>query len=189
MSSRDVAATQQLDELLDEIRAEFPRFRLVRKDRAWTQRVIHHALVVVTFGRMRRYLTGYQTTIRRTIYVTPDWDSRPALERYVVLRHELVHLRQFRTWTLPGMALLYVLLPLPMGLAYFRAHFEKQAYAETIRAAMEVYGPEHVSNPDFRNNILAQFTGPTYGWMWPFRGALERWYDSVVRRCRPEPND
>ena len=28
------------------------------------------------------------------------------------------------------MAVLYVLLPLPMGLAWFRAYFEKAAYAE-----------------------------------------------------------
>src|SRR5437764_14588221 len=38
------------------------------------------------------------------------------------------------------MAILYVLLPLPVGLAWFRAYFEKEAYAETIRVAAEVWG-------------------------------------------------
>jgi len=180
------ADTRKLEQLLAQIRVEFPSFRLVRKDRSRFQKVIHYALIALTFGRMRRYLEGYQTTIRRTVYVTPDWDSRPALDRYVVMRHELIHLRQFRKFTLPGMAFLYLLIPLPMGLAYFRARFEKQAYAETIRASIEVFGPESVSDVYFRNNILAQFTGPTYGWMWPFRGHLERWYDSVVQACLSE---
>ncbi len=180
------ADTRKLDDLLVAMRAEFPSFRLVRKNESWFQRAIHYALIGVTFGQMRGYLERYQTTIRRTIYVTPDWDSRPALSRYVVLCHELIHLRQFRKFTLPGMALLYVLLPLPMGLAYFRARFEKQAYAETIRATIEVFGPDAVSDKDFRDNILAQFTGPTYGWMWPFRGHLERWFDSVVNTCLQE---
>jgi hypothetical protein len=78
------------------------------------------------------------------------------------------------------MAVLYLLVPLPAGLAWCRAWFEKQAYAETIRAAAEVHGVACVRDPAFRDRILRQFTGPSYGWMWPFRRGLERWYDSVV---------
>mgnify|MGYP003947482077 CR=1 FL=1 len=76
---------------------------------------------------------GVQTTIGRTVYVTADWDHHDADQRSVTLRHEAVHLRQFRRFTLPGMAVLYLLVPLPMGLAWFRAHFEKQAYAESMK--------------------------------------------------------
>ena len=143
-------------------------------------RAIHHFLVAITFGGMRKYLDGYQTTIGSTIYVTRDWDDRPAEIRYVTLRHEAIHLRQFRKYTLPGMALLYVFLPLPLGLAWFRAYFEKEAYAESIRAAAEVYGADYPRREDYRRNILAQFVGPSYGWMWPFRAGLERWYDRVL---------
>lgn len=168
------------DELVRALEAEIPGFRIVRKDDSRFQRVIHGALCVLTFGRMRAYLAQYQTTIGRTVYVTPDWDDRDPLERYVTLRHEAVHLRQFRRWTLPGMALLYLLIPLPMGLAWFRAWFEREAYAETIRAAAEVWGSETPRRPEFRDRILRQFTGPSYGWMWPFRRSLERWYDAVL---------
>lgn len=182
------ADNRKLDELLAAIRSEFPGFRLVRKDESRFQRFIHYALVAITFGGMRRYLHGYQTTIGKRIYVTPDWDSRPALDRYVVLRHERIHLRQFRKLTLPGMAFLYLLLPLPMGLAYFRARFEKQAYAETIRAAAEVYGRDHIEDAAFRDNIVAQFTTAAYGWMWPFRRSLLRWYESIVSACSPDSN-
>ncbi|ACY18530.1 hypothetical protein Hoch_6055 [Haliangium ochraceum DSM 14365] len=166
--------------LLAQIREEFPGFRVVCKDRAPTQRAIHLGLLLVTAGRMRSYLSGYQTTLRRTVYVTPDWDRRDARERYITMRHERVHLRQFQRYGLLGMALLYVFLPLPMGLSYFRARFEQEAYTESIRAAAEIYGLEYVRSPRFRERIVSQFLGASYGWMWPFRRRVEAWYESVL---------
>lgn len=168
------------DQLVEDLRKEFPRFRIVRKDRSAFQRAIHYALIGVTFGGMRSYLDSFQTTIGSTIYVTSDWDDRSPETRYVTLRHEAIHLRQFRKYTLPGMAVLYVLLPFPLGLAWFRAYFEKQAYAESIRAVAEVYGRDYPKSAEYRRSIIDQFMGPSYGWMWPFRAGLERWYDRVL---------
>ena len=162
------------------LRAELPGFRIVRKDRSTLQRAIHYALVGITFGRMRDYLASYQTTIGQTVYVTVDWDAWDADRRYVTLRHEAVHLRQFRKLTLPLMIVLYLFVPLPMGLAYFRARFEREAYAESIRAAAEVWGAAYPRRADFREHVVEQFVGPSYGWMWPFRGAIERWYDRIL---------
>lgn len=170
----------RLDQLLAEIRAEFPTFRVVKKHESALHRMIHRGLIVITFGQMRAYLTGYQTTIRYRVYVTSDWDDLPRDDRYITLRHERIHLRQFRRFTTPFMALLYLLIPLPMGLSYFRAQFEKEAYAESIRAAAEVYGRAHVERTSYRDHIIGQFTGPSYGWMWPFRRKMESWYDSVI---------
>src|SRR5262245_49463510 len=132
------------------LRGEFPRFRVVKKHESRFQRAIHYGLVAVTLGGMRRYLDSFQTTIGSTVYVTEDWDAKSPLDRYITLRHEAVHLRQFRRWTLPVMGFLYVFLPLPVGLAYFRMRFEKEAYAESIRAAAEVYGPDYPRQPRFR---------------------------------------
>ncbi len=168
------------DDLVHAIESEIPGFRIVRKDRSRLQRAIHWTLVVVTFGQMRDYLQSYQTTIGKTVYVTPDWDDRDELDRYVTLRHEAVHLRQFQRWTLPGMALAYVFLPLPFGLAWCRAKIEQAAYAETIRAAAEVWGPERPRDPAFRERVIGQFLGASYAWMWPFRRSIERWYDEVL---------
>ena len=168
------------DALARALQREFPRLRIVRKDRSRMQRAIHHALRALTLGRMRAYLAGYQTTIGSTIYVTADWDDRDPDERYVILRHEAVHLRQFRKYTLPGMALLYLLVPLPMGLAWCRARLEQEAYAESVRAAAEVWGPEHPRGEAYRRRVIEQFTGAAYGWMWPFPASLERWYDGVL---------
>jgi hypothetical protein len=166
--------------LVRALRAEFPRFRIVRKDRSVLHRAIHYALLGLTLGRMRSYLDSFQTTIGATVYVTSDWDARDPDHRYVTLRHEAVHLRQFRSFTLPVMAVLYLLVPLPMGLAWCRAWFEKQAYAESIRAAAEVWGPAYPRDAAYRAHILGQFVGASYGWMWPFRPGLERWYDQVL---------
>ena len=168
------------DVLVESLRAEFPGFRIVRKDHSVFHKAIHYALYALTLGRMTSYLDAFQTTIGRTLYVTPDWDDWDPDRRYVTLRHEAVHLRQFRTYGLPGMAVLYVFLPLPMGLAWFRARFEQAAYAESIRAAAEVWGPAYPRRAAYRQHVIAQFTGAAYGWMWPFRGGLERWYDRVL---------
>jgi len=167
--------------LLDEIRAEIPGFRIVRKDTSRFQRLIAGALRAITFGGQDVYLTRYQTTIGRTVYVTSDWDQLPAAQRWITMRHERVHLRQFRRYTLVGMALLYLLVPLPLGLAWFRARFEWEAYVESIRAAAEAHGRAHVEAPVFKERILEQFTSAAYGWMWPFRRQLERWYAEALR--------
>jgi hypothetical protein len=183
--SRYARAVNRYDALVEALGREFPRFRIVPKDRSPLHRAIHYALVALTLGRMRSYLDGYQTTIGSTVYVTCDWDARDPDERYVTLRHEAIHLRQFRTFTLPGMALLYLLLPLPMGLAWCRAYLEKEAYAETVRAAAEVWGPEFPRRAEFRRRVICQFTGASYGWMWPFRADLERWYDRILATIEP----
>lgn len=168
------------DALVEALRAEIPGFRIVRKDRSPLHKAIHVVLIGVTFGRMRSYLDSFQTTIGKTVYVTSDWDDWTPDERYVTLRHEAIHLRQFRKYTLPVMAVLYVLLPLPLGLAYFRARFEQEAYAESIRAAAEIHGLEYVRGSEHREHVIGQFLGPSYGWMWPFRASLNRWYDRIL---------
>ena len=49
-----------------------------------------------------------------------------------------------------------------------------------IRADAEVRGRAYVESPDYRAYVQSQFTSGAYGWMWPFRRALDRWYDSVL---------
>lgn len=170
------------EQLVAALRVEIPGFRIVRKSDSRLHRAIDAVLRVVTLGRMRTYLDSYQTTIGRTVYVTADWDALDPLQRYVTLRHEAVHLRQFRKLTLPVMALLYIFVPLPIGLAYFRARLEQAAYAESIRATAETFGRDAPRRPAYRAHVVEQFLGPSYGWMWPFRSSIERWYDGVLAK-------
>jgi hypothetical protein len=166
--------------LLRDLENQYPGFRVMYKRDSRLHRAIHYALLGLTFGQMRSYLDSFQTTIGKTVYVTPGWDDLSDDDRYVTMRHEAIHLKQFRRFTLPGMTLLYVFLPLPMGLAWFRAYFEKEAYAESIRAAAEVWGRDYAASVSYRSYVVSQFTGASYGWMWPFRRGLERWYDRVL---------
>lgn len=164
--------------LLDEIRREFPRFRIVRKTESPWQRVIGTLLRIVTLGGQREYVSRYRSVIGRTLYLPASWDELSDDDRYLALRHERVHLRQFRRLGPVGMALLYLLPILPIGLAIGRARLEWEAYRETIRATAEVRGIEAAGKT--REWIVRRFTGPAYGWMWPFPAAVRRWIDRAL---------
>ena len=159
---------------------EFPGFTIVHKNEDVLQRSIHAALAVLTLGGQRRYLQDFVTTLGARVYVPADWDLRSAAERYCTLRHERVHLAQFARHGFVRMALLYLVFPLPVFLAWGRMRIEAPAYAESIRAAFEVHGRAHVCSAAFRRHVVAMFTGPAYAWMWPFPRAVERWYDDVL---------
>jgi hypothetical protein len=149
--------------------------RIVPKDRVWHQRAIGWLLRAITLGGQPAYLDRYVTTIGCTIYVTPDWPARPLADRFATLRHELVHVEQFRRWGVVPMGLAYLLLPLPFGLAWCRMRLERAAYEETLRVRHLLGGRAAVEA--LRAHVMAQFTSGSYGWMWPFPRAVARWFD------------
>ncbi|HVU01172.1 MAG TPA: hypothetical protein VHE30_05445 [Polyangiaceae bacterium] len=169
------------ERFIEEIRGEFPRFRIVPKEGNGLSRAIDVGLRVVTLGGQSAYLTRYHTVIGDTLYVPPSWDSMSDVDRVILLRHERVHLRQRRRYGFLGMALLYLLPVFPLGLAYFRARMEWEAYVETLRATAEHYGVEAVKDGPLREHLVGRFTGPDYGWMWPFPRTIRKWYDEAVR--------
>ncbi|MBM4359689.1 MAG: hypothetical protein FJ096_16420 [Deltaproteobacteria bacterium] len=172
---------------IEEIRAEFPRFRIVKKSKNRLSIAIDRALRILSFGGQTHYLTRYRTVIGDTLYVPDAWDRTPPLERLICLRHERVHLRQRRRYGPVGMAALYLLLPLPAGLAWFRARMEWEAYVETLRATAELCGIDAARDPALREHLVGLFVGPDYLWMWPFPAAVGRWYDEALRSIEAEP--
>jgi hypothetical protein len=167
-------------ELVAELEREFPRFRIVPKSGDRLSAVIDRALKIMTVGGQSSYLTEYRTVIGDTLYVPDGWAQTPAADRIICLRHERVHLRQRRRYTMVGMALLYLALPLPVGLAYFRARMEWEAYRETLRATLELKGQEAVLDPELRAQLLQRFVGPAYLWMWPFPQHVAGWFDEAL---------
>lgn len=172
------------ERLTDEIRAEFPRFAIRRKRGSALQRAIHVALALITLGGMRVYLTRYHTVLFGVLWVPDAWDDMSDDDRYVLLRHERVHLRQRARMGDVVMSFVYLVPILPLFLAYGRARIEWEAYVETIRATAEIYGIEAAAS--LRGHIVARFTGPEYGWMWPFPGAVNRWFDEALADVRAE---
>lgn len=166
------------DALLAEIRAEFPSFRVRPKHESRLQRAIHVALLVLTFGGQRAYMSHYHTVLFGTLWVPASWDESTDEDRYILLRHERVHLRQRRRLGDVAMTFLYLVPFFPIGLAYYRARLEWEAYVETLRATREVRGRDAAEA--LRPFLVRRFTGPDYGWMWPFSGAVNRWFDEAM---------
>ncbi len=175
-----------IEGILAEISAEFPRFRLLRKRDSWLMAAIDWALRLLTFGKQSRFLTEYHTVIGYTLYVAPTWESLNESDRLALLRHERVHLRQRRRYGILGLAFIYLIPILPLGLAYGRARLEWEAYCETIRALFEMRGDSVLTDQLLRNRIIGRFVGPDYGWMWPFRKSVEKWYDALLSALSSE---
>src|ERR1039458_8381729 len=88
--------TTRHDDLLTDIQREFPSFAVVPKRGNTLQRVIGLLLAIVTFGGQRHYLTRYHTVLFGKLYVPDAWRGMDDAARYILLRHERVHLRQRR---------------------------------------------------------------------------------------------
>jgi hypothetical protein len=166
------------EELLDDIRREFPSFDVQRKRSSDLQRGIALFLRIVTFGAMRTYLTEYHTVLFGTLWVPDSWESLEDDDRYILLRHERVHLRQRKRLGDVLMAFVYLVPFFPLGLAYGRARLEWEAYMETVRATYEVKGLERARL--LRRHIVDRFVRADYGWMWPFRRSVEGWFDELI---------
>jgi hypothetical protein len=169
-----------VENLLAEISAEFPRFRIVLKNDSRLMHVIDQGLRAVTLGRQSRFLTEYHTVLGSVLFVAPSWVGMDDRDRIVLLRHERVHMRQSRRFGILGMALLYLFPFFPIGLAYWRAKLEWEAYRETLLATMELYSLQAACSQSLRVRIVDRFVGPDYGWMWPFRKSVDSWYDKAL---------
>jgi hypothetical protein len=177
------SATRRLHEhLLQDIAREFPTFELLPKRGNALQELIHVVLRVVTLGGQRTYLTGYYTAMFGKLWVPDSWDQLGDADRYILLRHERVHLRQRRRLGDVGIAFVYLVPFLPLFLAYGRARLEWEAYTETIRATAEVYGIDAAAH--LRERIVGRFVGGDYGWMWPFPRAVNHWFDRTLAEIR-----
>lgn len=171
-----------MSDLLREIGEEFPSFAIRKKRESALQKAIDVALKIITFGGQRVYLTRYHTVLFGKLWVPDSWDDMSDDDKYILLRHERVHLRQRKRMGDIVMTFVYLVPFFPLFLAYGRARMEWEAYVETIRATVEVKGVEAAS--DLRHGIVSRFTGPDYGWMWPFPKTIHRWFDEALDEAR-----
>ena len=74
----------------------------------------------------------------------------------------------------------------PDGLAYGRALLEREAYAETLRAVAASEGILAARSDALRREIVRRFTGPDYGWMWPFPRAVRGWIHQTITAIERE---
>ena len=175
-----IAPTQALDEaFLVKMRAELGPIKIIEKEHDVLSHAIAKALFILTLGAQNSYISAYTTVLGHRIYVPKGWHDWSAQSRYLTLRHEIIHIRQFKKFTWPGMILLYGMV-FPVGLAFGRAWLEWQAYKETIIATFELYGLEAVEDTRFQEHIVEQFASGAYGWMWPFPRHVRSMIQDVV---------
>jgi len=80
---------------------------------------------------------------------------------------------------LPIMGVMYVLLPLPIGLAYFRWRFERAAY---LKGMLVIARHNDKKLPiSYVNNAVKQLTTGLYGWTWPFPKNARKWFDAALK--------
>ncbi|HUU87037.1 MAG TPA: hypothetical protein VMX17_04700 [Candidatus Glassbacteria bacterium] len=169
-----------LDQTLEEIESEFPSFEIVEKSNSLFMKIIYYLLLIITLGGQKAFMQSYTTTIGNTVYVSSSWERYSVFSKVSLLRHERIHMRQAKKYGMFLYSFLYLMFPLPVGLAYYRAKFEKKAYEETISFAYAEGGEAYVKRVLFREHIISQFTTGKYFWMWPFRKSVEKWFDKTV---------
>lgn len=154
--------------------------RLVVKT-GWFWTPLSWLLFIITFGQLNRddFLNRFATTIGSYICIPARWSPESADG---VLAHECRHVTQFRWFGfglhpllgVPFMAFAYLLLPLPLGLAWMRYRLELDADVVAWKHLKVVF-PETA-----RELILSRaqrfattVSSSAYGWAWPRSRALK----------------
>lgn len=169
--------------------------KLVLKQ-GWFWETLHYLVLVFTFGANRNFRSGFITTLGPVIGVPKEWDGShisATNRKSATIRHELVHVGQFRKAGLGSaylgiapMFLLYVLLPLPIGFAWFRWLFERRAYMENLLWGAKFGSDEYTEEQ--LEWIFSTLCGGNYGWtLAPFafvKKYVKSWFRKELARKR-----
>lgn len=167
-----------------------PSVRLYTKDN-WFAKVMAVFVTVFTFGGIsyRTFLEDFATTIGPLQFYPAAW--RPETVERVCI-HEGRHTRQARwlglfihPWLgLPLFGLLYLLLPLPLGLAYFRALFERDALKYELRH-LKTGGASNTSLVQRAEEFGRTVCSGNYGWALPASIGVP-WFISAAKQVTAE---
>jgi hypothetical protein len=175
-------ADQKLfQKLYDELHAELG-IKVFAKDTKYRVlwKFIGKLLAILSFGKMETFYENFTTTIGRGIYYPAGWRIENADSGdYEILRHEAVHVRQYLKLGMGNvylgilvMGLLYIFVPLPIGLAWCRYRLERVAYLESCKACIDLGLKPSI---DYYVKLLS---GPSYLWTWPFPSKIHAWFEA-----------
>ncbi len=153
--------------------------KIVRKDQSTFFKILGWLVYAFTFGKNSSFTTGYITTINKTIGVPSTWDSFGDLAKLEILTHEMVHVAQAKKWTFILFGFLYLFIFLPLGLAYFRYVFEREAYVVGFKKLMQ-YDPSPETRARCIDHGVTNMTTGQYGWAWPFPKSVRAWFESQL---------
>lgn len=189
--------TDRFDKLWRRTQQEIPGVRIILHSESRLRRLLFWLLSMsvslFSFGKADTDWSSYTSTIGRTLYVPDTFWEWSDVERYVLLRHELVHLRQFRCWPFPflGVAGLWRINAFVTGMCYlffpipvfwtFRAKFEREGYTQSMLTYWEVWRSWRSMDSWDRYVLHMEdtFGGSRYFWMWT-RDRARRWAISTL---------
>lgn len=119
---------------------------------------------------------NFTTTIGKSIFVPDDWDQFTDLQKLSTLTHEMVHVKQYKRFTLPGFLFLYLLVFLPIGLSFFRYLFEREAYLIGFKKILE-YKSDPITKATLIKSGTENMVGKNYGFAWPFAKYVKGWFE------------
>lgn len=143
-----------------------------KKEKSWLWKTCDILLRVFSLGKRKNFLTETATTLGDTIYFPIGWDKYHANHHdQVLLHHELIHVYEMRRLGIPMFLFLYLFVPLPIGLAWWRFDLERTAFlrgsliAESLGLKTDV------------EKIVDALTGVSYLWAWPFKKQVRTWFE------------
>lgn len=185
----------KFDLLWESVKEEIPGARVILKKDSKFMSVLFFVLTwlvkIFTFGKGKSNWDGFTTTVWRTMYVPDDFWEWTDASRYRLLRHELVHMRQFRNWPMKFlgkkgwwrinavlMGFSYIFLPLPVFWT-LRAKFEREGYLQSMLSYYELYGYTSVVRQRYTEWMGDVFGGSTYFFMWT-KGKAKKWAEKTL---------
>lgn len=146
---------------------EIPKLKVI-----YNSKLTAFIFKVLSFFTNKRYTT-FVMTLGRTIHFPYFYVLWSDVEKYIYLRHEIMHVRRFYNWPFSHYlwpinyfinAFLY-LFCFPVFLTY-RAKFEREGYVQTILTDYELNGLNETQKLDYILWLADLFSGPTYFYMW-----------------------
>jgi len=153
------------------LRSEFPNLSVKKEKPKWLRTLFSIP------GINKLHWADYTQVIGSSIYLSDLWEEYSPSGKYITLKHEREHLRQFKKYTLVGMAFLYLFVIFPIGLAYFRAKFEREGKRAGLIARIECFGSGSYVREKAFKSYLKTFTSSSYLWAWPFESIIKKWFD------------
>ena len=182
MSARDIFLT---------IQGANPSVKIVTKKeyrKLW--KILDRLVRICTLGKNKTFLTAFTTTMGDIIAFPETWELDKVNDNDIItLKHELKHVAQYKKLGFGSVwfgfvlfTLLYLLIPFPIGLAWFRYKFERDAYATAWDTVRE-YRLNGKPNLDFYVECL---TGSSYGWAWPFKKSVRTWFLTHIKNDKKD---
>jgi hypothetical protein len=147
------------EQCVEQLKIEFPKFQLIEKENSKLMKFLNFFIKLWNPDFMEQYtmVLGYKVYMPLV--------ARDTLVGYEILRHEAVHMRQFKKWWLLQ-TISYSILSIGLSL---RAYWEYKAYCESMKVRIELGWPV---DDDYIDWVVSQFTGPAYSFMWPSKASL-----------------